>query len=103
MIFANTKSDVFKSLIQDYEENLQQSGQRSAKDKALAVTAEEKEVTAKYEAAREAWKAISRKVVEGRPADTREGRRESVDLNLSVAKQKFEEMRDHLDNLKQFN
>ena len=103
MIFANAKSDLFKTLVQDYEENLQQSEQRWEKYKALADTAEEKATIPNYEAAREEWKAISRKVVDGRVADTREGRREALDLTLGIAKQKFEEMRGHLDNLTQIN
>ena len=103
MIFANAKSDLFKTLVQDYEENLQQSEQRWEKYKALADTAEEKAAIPNYETAREEWKAISRKVFGGRVADTREGRREALDLTLGIAKQKFEEMRDHLDNLTQIN
>jgi methyl-accepting chemotaxis protein len=103
MIFANAKSDVFKGLLEDYEENLQQSAKRWEKYKAMAVTAEEKAVVSKYEAAREEWQAISKKVVDGRVADTRKGRREALDLTLGIAQQKFEKMRDHLDELTQIN
>ena len=103
MIFANAKSDLFKTLVQDYEENLQQSEQRWEKYKAMAATTEEKAVVSNYEAAREEWKAISKTVVDGRVADTREGRREALDLTLGIAQQKFEKMRDHLDELTQIN
>ncbi len=103
MIFANAKSEVFKKLVQDYEENLAQSQQRWEKYKALPSTDEEKAIMPKYDSAREAWKVISRKVVDGRLADTRQGRREALDLILGLAKEKFEEMRVYLDQLTNIN
>ncbi|MEE9497636.1 MAG: methyl-accepting chemotaxis protein, partial [Desulfobacterales bacterium] len=103
MIFANAKSEVFKKLVQDYEENLAQSQQRWEKYKALPSTDEERAIMPKYDSAREAWKVISRKVVDGRLADTRQGRREALDLILGLAKEKFEEMRVYLDQLTNIN
>jgi len=103
MIFSNSKSDQFKGLVEDYEENLKQSEQRWNKYKALQTTSEEKAITPKYEKARAEWAALSRKVVQGRINDTREGRREALDLTLGLANQKFEEMRDYLDQLTGIN
>jgi methyl-accepting chemotaxis protein len=103
MIFANAKSEVFKKLVQEYEENLAQSQQRWEKYKALPISDEEKAIMPKYDSAREAWKEISGKVVDGRVADTREGRREALDLTLGMAKEKFEEMRGYLDQLTDIN
>jgi len=103
MIFANTKSDGFQQLVDFYEENLQQAGERWEKYKVLASTEEENVLIPKYEEAREAWKAVSRRVVDGRLADTREGRREAIDLTLGIAKEKFEEMREYLDQLTNIN
>jgi methyl-accepting chemotaxis protein len=103
MIFANAKSDVFKTLVEDYDENLKQFDERWEKYKSISSSDEEKAIIPKFEAAREAWKAISRKVVDGRAADTREGRRLALDLTLGVAKNKFEEMRDYIDQLTQIN
>jgi methyl-accepting chemotaxis protein len=103
MIFANVKSDIFKQLIKDYEENLEQSQQRWEKYKALPATDEEKKIVPKYDQAREAWKEISKKVVDGRAADTRQGRRVALDLTLGPAKEKFEEMRGYLDQLTDIN
>ncbi len=102
-IFANAKSDVFKQLVKDYEENLVQSQQRWEKFKVLQTTDEEEAIAAKYDQAREAWMAISARVVEGRVADTRDGRREALDLTLGEAKEKFEEMRNYLDQLTEIN
>jgi len=103
MIFANVKSDVFKKLVNDYEENLRQSDERWKKYKALTTTEEEKELLPKYENAREEWQAVSRKVVDGRLADTRRGRRLAIDLSLGDAKAKFETMRDYIDQLTGIN
>jgi methyl-accepting chemotaxis protein len=103
MIFANAKSDVFKKLLDEYKENLAQSDERWEKYKALMSTTEEKAILPKYEAARGEWKLISQKIVDGRVADSRKGRREALDLTLGMAKQKFEQMRDYLDQLTGIN
>lgn len=103
MIFANAKSDAFKQLVADYNENFQQAEERWNKYKALPATAEESDLIPKYEKAREAWKAITKRVVDGRTADTRKGRREALDLTLGAAAVKFEEMRDYLDKLTDIN
>jgi methyl-accepting chemotaxis protein len=103
MIFANAQSDTFKGLVNEYDANLKQADEKWNKFKALDATDQEKALIPKYEKAREAWKAVSRKIVEGRIADTREGRREALDLSLGLAKQKFDEMQGHLDKLTKIN
>jgi methyl-accepting chemotaxis protein len=102
-IFANAKSEVFQELVADYEENLQQSEDRWNKYKSLVITEEEQAIIPGYEKAREEWKLVSRRVLDGRIADTRQGRREALDLTLTEAKAKFENMRDYLDKLTQIN
>jgi methyl-accepting chemotaxis protein len=99
MIFANTDSDVFEGLVKDYEENQKQAEERWGKYKVLATTPQERAIIPKYEKAREEWSVVSRKVIDGRIADTREGRREALDLTLGQAKEKFEEMRQCLNEL----
>ncbi|RJX25430.1 MAG: hypothetical protein C4531_17190 [Desulfurivibrio sp.] len=103
MIFANAQSEEFKGMVAEYETNLSQSGERWEKYKALAVSAEEKALVPKFEKARQEWQAVSRRIVDGRVADTREGRREALDLSLGVGREKFEEMRDYLDQLTGIN
>ena len=98
-IFANSKSEVFQELVKDYEENLTQSKDLWDKYKALMISDEEKAIIPEYEKARDEWEQISRRVIDGRIADTREGRREALDLTLGVAKEKFEAMRGYLDKL----
>ncbi|MFZ5569949.1 MAG: methyl-accepting chemotaxis protein [Thermodesulfobacteriota bacterium] len=99
MIFASTGTDGFKKLAADYEENLRQARQRWENYKTLAVSVEEKAVIPAYEKAREEWAAVSRQIVDGRMADTRDGRRVALDLSLGQAKEKFDAMRAHLDQL----
>ena len=103
MIFANAKSDLFKGLVNEYEEKLRKSDERWQKYKALPHTSEENTIIPLYEKAREKWKVISRRIVDGRVADTRQGRREALDLTLGLAKDKFEQMRNHIDQLTDIN
>lgn len=103
MIFTDSKSDLFKILVSDYEGNLKQAGERWEKYKSLARTDEEKNIFSKYEQARNEWMQISRKVVDGRIADTRQGRKEALDLTIGIAMEKFEIMRNYLDELTEIN
>lgn len=103
MIFANSKSDLFKNLVDDYEANLKQATERWEKYKVLADQPEEKALFSSYEKARDAWAEQSRKIVDGRIANTRQGRRVALDLSLGEASEKFEAMRDYLDQLTEIN
>ena len=42
-------------------------------------------------------------IVDGRVSDSGQGRRESLDLTLGLAKKRFEEMREHIDRLTELN
>jgi methyl-accepting chemotaxis protein len=99
MIFADTDSDLFKTLIADYEENMAQADERWQKFSQLASSEEERNLIAQYEKAHEEWEALTRQVVENRQADTRQGRRVAIDLSLGPAKEKFDAMRAYIDKL----
>ncbi len=99
MIFANAQSDVFQGLIKEYEENLGQSEERWNKFKTLEHGIEERAFIPKYEQARAEWLETTKQIVEGRKADTRDGRRMALDLSLGEGKIKFEVMRDYIDQL----
>jgi methyl-accepting chemotaxis protein len=103
MIFADPKSEVFKTLLDDYETNLQQAGQRWDKYKALASTQAERNIFTIYEAARQDWLQVSRKVVELSKTGAKENRALAQKLSMGEAKQKFETMRDQLDKLQEMN
>jgi methyl-accepting chemotaxis protein len=103
MIFSNTNSDIFKGLLNEYETNLNQAEERLDNFKKLASTSQEVELIKKFEETLKDWKTVSRKIVDGRISDTREGRREALDLSLGEAKAKFETMRDNIDQLTDIN
>ena len=101
LIFVDAKNEQFAKLVAEYEKNLGQAEERFNTFKALADTPGERELIAKFEAARADWQAVSAQVVEGRKSDTREGRRLALDLTLRDAAEKFEAMRDYIDQLTQ--
>lgn len=103
MIFASSSSETFQELVKEFETNLKQASDRWEKYKKIAASPEERVLIAKYEKDRKEWQAISRKIVDGRIADTRAGRRVALDLSLGIAKEKFEAMRDNLDQLTEIN
>lgn len=103
MIFASTDSDAFKKLVEEYETNLRQADERWEKYKTIASTPKERELISQFEKDREDWKKISGKIVDARAADTREGRREALDLSLGNAKQSFDKMRENLNKLTELN
>ncbi|MCP4116697.1 MAG: hypothetical protein GY737_15055 [Desulfobacteraceae bacterium] len=103
MIFANSRSDVFKVLLNDYETSLKNSEEHLNKYKQLITNPEEKALLSRYEKIREEWEVVSRKIVDGRKADTRTGRREALDLSLGLAQDKFAEMLTYLEQLTKLN
>ncbi|MFH2066452.1 MAG: methyl-accepting chemotaxis protein [Pseudomonadota bacterium] len=103
MIFTDVKSDEFKTLLDEYNENLEQAKMRWEKYKSLASTPEELAIISQFEKAREEWQAISRKVVDARMTDSSQGRREAIDLTKTIAKEKFETMRDFINKLTELN
>lgn len=103
IIFADARTEIFQKLLADYEENVRQSGERWGKYKALQHSPEEKAIIRLYEKAREEWKVLSQKIVEGRRQDTRSGRRLAIDLSLAEANDKFEEMGEYIHQLEEIN
>jgi methyl-accepting chemotaxis protein len=103
MILTDVQSKLFNELVEDYQENLAQAGRRFEKFKATATTAEQRKEIYEYEKARDVWLPLSLKALEGRKADTREGRRLAIDLSMGQAKVQFEKMRQHLDALTQLS
>lgn len=103
MIFANASSEDFQQLVADYGENLKQAQDRLDKYEALPLSDEEKAILERYKKDRAAWVALSTQIVDGRKADTREGRRLAIDLSLNQARLAFEKMRDHLNKLQELS
>jgi len=103
MVFAEAGSDVFTTLVDEYETNLKQSDGRWNAYKALATTREERAIVEGYEQARGEWLALSRQVVEGRKADTMDGRVLAIDLTLGQAREKFDRAREFLNRAQELN
>ncbi len=103
MIFATSGSEGFQGLVDDYEENLSQAGERWEKYKVLGTTEPEQLIIPQFEAAWAEWAPLSKTIVDGRIADTREGRRLAIDLSLGQAAESFEVMRDRLNGLQEIN
>ncbi|OIQ49037.1 Methyl-accepting chemotaxis protein I [Pseudodesulfovibrio hydrargyri] len=103
MIFTNSNSEAFKTLVDDYNTSLRQFKERVDQFIPLAATDHEKTLITRFKAAMQEWEPLSRQVVEGRVADTREGRRLALDLTLKDAATKFEVMREFIDELIKFN
>lgn len=103
MIFVDSNDEQFRKLVADYEENLVQSRERLNAYEALASSPEERALLQQYEDARRQWERTSRRVVEGRQSDTRDGRRLAIDLTLDEANVQFETMRGYLNDLEELN
>jgi len=103
MIFADASADVFKTLVAEYETNLKQSEERWGAYKALAATPEEKTIVEGYERARAEWLALSKQVVDGRKADTMDGRVLAIDLTLGQAREHFDQAREFLNQAQELN
>ncbi|MBN2428408.1 MAG: MCP four helix bundle domain-containing protein, partial [Deltaproteobacteria bacterium] len=103
MINIDPKSDQFKQLVKDYEENVAQAKERWDKAAAMFTTAEAKNINQKFQADWAAWQKLSSRVVEARKEDTRSGLREALDLTLGHALEAFETMRGNMDTVQGIN
>lgn len=103
MVFSKPGTEVFNELVQAYETNLAQSKERMEKYISMASSPEERKVITEFKEARDEWAVVSRQVFQGRVADTRQGHRLALDLTLGQAREKFDHMREHLDELTEIN
>jgi methyl-accepting chemotaxis protein len=103
MLFADVRSETFKKLLGDYENNLPYIEENWERFKELTLSSEERIIIPKFEKAYKEWFDIATMIVEGRKEDTRQGRRLAIDLSLTTGNEKFEELIQYLDQLKQIN
>ncbi len=99
MIYSNPKSDVFQSLVADYDNAKNELESNWSQYKALASTEEELARIAEIETSYAAWLELSTQVVEGRKANTRQGRRLALDLSVGQERERFDVVRIQLENL----
>ncbi|MCG8565440.1 MAG: methyl-accepting chemotaxis protein [Desulfobacterales bacterium] len=103
MIFANPKSELFQALVTDYTQNQARVNSHWQAYRILAETPEERELVQGYEPAHTLWTDSSRQIVDGRIANTRQGRRLALDLTLGQAREHFMDMQAFLDQLTTIN
>lgn len=103
MIIADPKDEMFSNLLSDYEENAQQSIERWEKYKKLNPFPEEKALFSEYEQARQKWEKISREIVKACQSNKQQDQRRALKISLGQGKQKFEEMRDYINQLEEIN
>ena len=103
LLFTDTKDERFQALLKDYEENMEQSATRFGKFKALAATPEEKAIIETYEKLRPEWEKASAAVIELRKQDTPKSTAEAIALSLGPVSEKFEAVRDTLNQLQELN
>jgi methyl-accepting chemotaxis protein len=96
MLFSDVASEEFKGFLKEYEENLAQANARWGKYKALTRSADEQAIVASYERAHAEWLGLSQQIVNGRKADTMEGRTLAMDLSMGGEREKFAAMREIL-------
>ncbi len=90
MVFANPESQVFQDLVHQYQNHLQKAEEHWQAYRALPLTREEQAVAERVEQLHREWLPLSQRVVAGCQANTREGRREALDLALGQAREGFE-------------
>jgi methyl-accepting chemotaxis protein len=93
MLFSDVASEEFKGFVAEYDENLTQAADRWRAYKALARSPEEHALVERYEQAHAEWLGLSKQIVDGRKADTMEGRVLAVDLSMGQEREKFAAMR----------
>ncbi|EGJ49634.1 methyl-accepting chemotaxis protein [Desulfocurvibacter africanus] len=103
LISANPGEQIYKDLLSEHETNLKQADERWKKFKALSTSAEEAAVMPKYEAMREEWIEVSKRILDALKSNSAEGRDMARILALGVGRDKFDAMRAHLDELTEIN
>ncbi len=103
MMFTDTLSTRFRELNAFYDENLQQSQERWEQYKALPSSAEERAIIPQYEDARDAWKILAQRVLNGIMTEALTSRQTTTALAFGEAEQKFDMMREYLNQLTEIN
>ena len=99
MLFAEPGTDMFKGFENDYETNLKQVDERFEKYAALASTQEERALIPKFRKARKQWEAESRRAWQLQSGQASGINYSAVNISLGTASEKFEQMRDYIDQL----
>ncbi|BDD87384.1 methyl-accepting chemotaxis protein [Desulfofustis limnaeus] len=103
MIFAEFGSATYTRLLEEYHTNFKQSQERWDAFKALASTDQEKSIIDTHDRARREWEGSTGQVLAELGKNTEEGRRRAMELSLGETSDKFEQMRNQMDQLTEIN
>ena len=101
MLLLEPASAEFKALLDDYNENLAQSAERWQKYRELTSSPEQLAIIAKFDAARDEWKLASAQQIRQSMNPAQRG--SATALSLGPVQQKFETMRDYINELTEIN
>lgn len=103
LMFAESGSKRFNEMMDLYEENMRQSEERWQQFKSLPSTEEENALIAQFERARRTWERSTEKVIERLLAPGPLSQQNAIELSMGEAAEKFEAMREYLDELTNIN
>ncbi len=98
LLLVSPSGDQAKAYRAAYDENFQQSAERVAKAKNLALTEEERGIYAQHDAARAAWVGVSARVLELQAAGNTGA---ALELSVGEAARLFSTMRETLNSLQE--
>jgi len=103
LIFAENQGEIHDSLLSDYETNKKQSFERWEKFKALSTSPEEKPIINTHDNARKEWEISTGNVLSEIGKGTFKSHQTAINLSLGETSEKFEKMRDQLNQLTEIN
>lgn len=103
LITPDLTKEEYDKLIVAYDENLEQSFGRMEKYHTLAATENEKRIFATYLEKRKEWEPVSKQVVAYCKEGSAESRKKGSQLSMTESLQKFEDMRNCIDQLEELN
>lgn len=101
LISTDPSTDRFKTLLTEYNENMQQADERWNKFKNLTTVKEEKDLLPIYDQAASLWKTATKQVIDLIQGNTPQSRQQALELSLGDVAAKFEAMRDVLNQLQE--
>ncbi len=103
LLLVSKSSQDYSNFLDEYNENMVQSDERWNKYKALVDNPEELEIITKYDQARKEWLIVTQKIISDYQKDSQESRQSALNLSLGEGKEKFEIMREYINQLQDLN
>ncbi len=103
LMISSKNNDDYTQFLDEYNENMVQSDERWNKYKALANTPKELEIIPKYDQARKEWLSVTQNIISAHQQDSPESRQAALELSLGEGKEKFEIMREYINQLQELN